>query len=160
MSRIQSVIRVCVLAMPLLLLAQCTPESSPQGTLTSLQKSPCLDNPDPARTFEVLAPQAGPVCTGWCTRILLDVQNPCGQFTTNVEGWYDGVYRHVGSVANGSAIHWDSPLGKHALASASREVRLRVTVTDELGLIGTRDLVFQVIALQPGPAPRPPVERD
>jgi hypothetical protein len=144
MLRIQSLVRTVALAMPLLLLAQCMPQASPPNALLGAQKTPpaCFDNPDPMRTFEIVSPLAGPVCSGQCTHVLVDVQNPCGQWTTSVEGWYDGVYRYVGFVEMGSAVHWDTPFGPHGLAPARHEVRLRVTVTDELGVIGTRDVVL------------------
>lgn len=163
MTPIRSIIWAGMLAMPLLLLAQCGPESSPPSPLTSLQKAPCLDNADPARTFEIVSPRAGVLCTGQCGRILLDVQNACGDWTASVEGWYDGVYQQVGSATMVPWVHWDTPLGPHALAPARREVRLRVTLVDSQGLIGTREVVLSPVItlnLTPQPAPRPPVERD
>jgi hypothetical protein len=161
MLRIQTLIRTVALATPLLLLAQCTPQTAPPTAVLGNQKTPpaCFDNPDPMRAFEIVSPLAGPICSGECTHVLVDVQNPCGQWTVSVEGWYDGAYRYVGFVENSSAVHWDTPFGPHGLAPARREVCLRVTVTDELGLIGTRDVVLGPVYTLYTPEPQPRRDR-
>lgn len=146
-------------AAPVLLWTQCSTNGS-QPTAPAAKSALAATGVADARGFEVLSPAAtGTLCAGQCTRVTWRVDNPSGDYTVYVGGWYDGVFVYLGSVTNESWLHWDTPGGPHAALPAQSTVTLRVIVMDDLGFIGTQDLNLGPIAPAP-PAPRPPGEFD
>lgn len=141
-----------LLAAGMLLLAQCgsqnTQPTAPGASLAGAGTACTAD----CRSLEVLYPPvSGPFCKGQCTKITFRVMNPCGDYTTYAEGWYDGNWVDLGSVTNQNWLHWDSPEGMHAARNANNSVRLRLIVVDGLGLLGSQE--FNLSPLLPAPPP-------
>ena len=157
MLQIQSVLKVCALATPLLLLAQCTPESAAPVAppVSQVEGQPCLDNPD--RGFDIVKPLAGATlcagicrCGGDCGRIDWQMK-VCGEWVAKVESWYNGQYRLLGEARWLDHVHWSTP------PWGGETARLRVTVSDEFGLVGVQEVTTGPIVRRSRPNPQ---ERD
>ena len=149
-----------LVAAPILLLTQCMSNDS-QPTAPMLSAASAATNcAAKGRNLEILSPPlSGPLCKGQCTRITWRVLNPCGDYTTFVEGWYDGVWVELGAVRNENWIHWDSPGGIHAKLAAQNSVKLRLVVIDGAGLLGMEEVNLGPLLPAP-PPPRPAQEFD
>ena len=154
MLQIQSVLKVCALATPLLLLAQCTPESAAPVAppVSQVEGQPCLDNPD--RGFDIVKPLAGATlcagvcrCGGACSRLDLKTK-ACGEWVAKVEAWYNGEYHLLGQSRLRDQIPWNPPTW------GSDYAVLRVTLTDELGLVGVREVTTGPIVRRSRPNPQ------
>ena len=162
MSLTRWIPRVGLVALPLLLLAQCTTDGTQPVaplSITAGGTEPCPAGPNVVRDFTLVYPPPGPICSGLCTSIRWQFANPCGDFFASVEAWYDDVYYPLGEFKNVNSIHWDSPLGPHAVAAAKNSVRLRIKALDNLGIINVQDVTLSPIIPAPAP-PRVPLERD
>lgn len=119
------------------ILASCATKDSQPAAPTPVSKTeqPCFSNPDPERRFEILYPLEGmAIGAGTTTRVLWHVDGACGVWYAAVEAWFDNQYCVIGS---GEACHsmvWCAP------QEACDRIRLRVTLWDDLGLIGTREV--------------------